>query len=298
MIVLQRPAWFALQLGPYNIKVRMQAVAAGVAALGGRVVDVPDSDPEAVRTELTRQKISLAFTCGMRDREAPVRGLLEGLEIPFLITDLGYFKRARGPRDGTGYNQLSLAHLCWVPPDPCPGDRFDELKMAVAEPREPRTGRVLLLGQVPGDTQHWLNVEQLSAWLANRAEYYRARGLRVRFRAHPAAPSVALHGLVENRPPDRYVLTDELQEVDLAVTYNSTAGLEAIMAGLPVECMPCAHYAAVADYGRSVGRGQVLDYFHRLAYAQWTIAELSDGTALRYMDRFAHFLPPQPCIHQ
>lgn len=67
------------------------------------------------------------------------------------------------------------------------------------------------------------------------------------------------------------------------MTYNSTAGVEAILAGAPVWCDEGAHYAAVAR----ATRPKRLAYLRRLAWAQWTCDELRDGSAWEFLRQWA-----------
>ena len=134
---------------------------------------------------------------------------------------------------------------------------------------------------------------------SERAGFWQARGYRIRFRPHPGSMHSTLEHIVgaELRQCNVESLTKAFSEARVAITFNSTSGVEAILAGVPVDCAPDAHYARVAAYGwgevaekegrQFVGTVETREYFHRLAYAQWTIPEIQNGSAIRFLARAA-----------
>lgn len=286
----------ALLLGPMGHKARIQAMSAGIVALGGEVVAVPDNKLAAIRHHLAAGPVAFAFTCGMHAREAVARGFLRGAGVPLLVLDCGYLRRCSGAQDEEGYNQLGIGGLCWVPTRAdligagvAPfSARFEALGLPVAEPVQGRGKVALILGQVPGDSQHGMTETQLVRWLEETAAALLAQGYGLRFRAHPKAPGVRFAALRADHSPSGRSLAADLAEASVAVTYNSTAGLEALMAGVPVRCHASAHYAAVADLA---DRSALMAHLHRLAWAQWTCAELRTGEPLRFLDRVTPLLP-------
>lgn len=130
------PAFRAIQLGPMGHKARIQAMRAGIVALGGEVVTVDDNRLAAIRSVTALGDVAFAFTCGMHAREAVARGFLRGLGVPLLVLDCGYFRRACGAKDTEGYNQLGLGGLWWTPPLAVDAERFAAHGITVAEPVE------------------------------------------------------------------------------------------------------------------------------------------------------------------
>src|SRR5690606_18984038 len=126
---------------------------------------------------------------------------------------------------------------------------------------------------------------ELSRWLGERAEHWARKGYAITYRPHPSAPSVPLGVRHRRIDPANTTVTQDITDPSVAVVvaYNSTAGLEALMAGVPVDCAPCAHYAHVADLS---DRDALLRHLRRLAYAQWTCPELRSGEPLRYVLQF------------
>lgn len=289
----------ALQFGRYTHKARMRAFAQGVHALGGDVIDITDSNPEKVLRLCRERTIAFGFSCGMHPRDAGARGVLNALGIPKLILDLGYIRRSNGPRDEDGYNQLGLGGIGWYPRDDnLPGDRLAALRIKIATPIDPdeRPNAVLVLGQKPGDSQHGLAADFLLGWLTERAAAHLATGAELIWRAHPGAGNEKLPIRCNDMPPHFHALEQSLAIVRRVVCFNSTAGLEALLAGVPVECHPSAHYARCVTWEQGAGsRGQGTEidperlraHLRALSYAQWTIPELASGEALRFMNRSA-----------
>lgn len=277
----------ALQFARYQHKARIRAMADGVRALGGTVVDIADGMAAADIVALVKRTLPrFAFTCGMHHVDAANRGLLAGLGVPLLVLDCGYFRRAEGSADETGYNQLGLGQLNWVPTAMCPSDRWQEHGIGLAKPVQGRARLALVLGQVPGDSQHHLSEQRLGAWLTEQAAALYAQGYLIQYRPHPK------HVLTKIFVPHQFVRGDQeplaqaLSRASVAVAYNSTSGLEALIAGVPMICHATAHYA-----GLTPGSPELAQHCHRLSYTQWTCAELRAGAALRAMQTFAKILP-------
>ena len=283
--------WYALQLGDYIHKYRIQALCDGVRELGGEVV-VCRSEVEVLEA-LELYPVTVGFTSGMRENEAESREVLQEREIPLLVADCGYFQRAND-NALAGYNQLGIGGLCWTPPTPMPSDRYDKLGMPeVALPKLGSARNCLILGQVAGDAQHGLKEAELAEWLRNAARAFDKPAWRLRYRPHPRGSWARLGIEDEVSRPQVYSLDNDLDKADYVITYNSTGGLEAIARGLPVICHEDAHYAHISDYGLGCKRYEdVMQYFYNLAYSQWTIPEISSGLGLQFINRYASFIRP------
>lgn len=280
-------SWRAFILAAPGKKLRLDAAAEGLQALGAEVVWIREGTLRHLHAALAAGVPRVVLASGMHVRDAHCRGWLRGLGIPLLVLDCGWFQRAGGPRDQHGYNQLGLDQLCWFPPKPWKPDpaRFESLGVTLQSKIENRESKILLvLGQVPGDSQHHLSATQQEVWLGEHAAPFLARGWTIRYRAHPSDPQTSI-GLIHDRSQG-CTLAQDFALATHVLTFNSTAGLEALVAGLPVACSPSAHYA-----GLTPGTPALLDHCRRLAWAQWTCAELRTGEPLRFMDRWGKFLP-------
>lgn len=186
--------------------------------------------------------------------------------IPAIVLESGYLHRVNTVSEAQiGHWQLSLGGLNVIPDFPCAPDRFDRLSLAIEKPVKRKEGYVLLLGQTPNDSALG-GVDHL-AWLQEQAEMYRSQDLEVRYRPHPRG-GIELPG-VETIPG---TLDDALEGASLAVMYNSTAGFQVLLKGIPVICDPCAPYAELAGKNAPSVKAR-RSFFNRAAYGQWRVDE-------------------------
>lgn len=284
--------WCAFQIGRYTSKERHKAMAKGIKAVGGEYIGVMNPQPDYIRQLAEKRTVLFAFTSGMHKADRTARETLQSLKIPLIVLDLGYFKRAKNARDVSGYNQAGIGKIGWTPPLACPPDRWKSLAIPdAAEPRRSNNRTVLVLGQCANDSQHHMKAEQLHAWFSEKTAPFMADGWRIVYRPHPMerAPEPAATWAHETRTNEKQNLADALSSCGQVVTFNSTAGLDAILAGIPVVCSPMAHYADIAFYGHhlsQVTKDQVMSYMYRLAYSQWTCPELERGAPIRFLANF------------
>lgn len=263
--------------------VRVRAMADGIRAIGGIPVFSQDLQIDGLR---------FAVSWGASITDAAWRDQVRAAGLPLLIMELGYLKRCQGSGDPEGYSQLGLGHIGWVPGSACAADRWLGLGMAIAEPVQ-RSGpwdRLLILGQVPHDAQHGLDAPRLGRWLTSAARQFIAEGFEIFYRPHPRHTLMRIDVPHRILKPQDFTLAQCFAQASAVLTYNSTAGVEAILAGLPVACHASAHYAEIAN-GSDRSRPAVEAYLHRLAYAQWTCGELATGAPLQFLNRFAPLLP-------
>jgi hypothetical protein len=126
---------------------------------------------------------------------------------------------------------------------------------------------VLLLGQTPGDAS--LRGLNFTAW----ADRVRAKvvelGYPVRFRPHPNVQCT--------RPLD-----EDLAGAGMAITYNSTSGVECVLAGVPTVAMDAGAMAwpmAAHDVDAPASMKDRADWCARLAWTQWQREEIETGAA-------------------
>ncbi|MCP4645847.1 MAG: hypothetical protein GY851_35715 [bacterium] len=262
----------------------LMSVASGLEALGFRAVW---RNPGPVRMG-EREDFALVVVLGAKAQSALIAAnyALENY-APCLIVEQAFLCRGNQSQpEAGGYWQLGPC-LNWLPPEPCPGDRFTAL--ALDRATEPRGGGdcILICGQVPGDAAHGLSEKALAAWYQTCIGQIRehAPGVPIRWRPHPLA-SMTVPG-VDQVSADGVPLEHDLQDAAAVVTLNSTCGLTALLAGVPVFCSELAYYSAFAN--REFARladpewHDTAPLFNRLAYAQWTHAELTSGAALRFV---------------
>lgn len=163
------------------------------------------------------------------------------------------------------------------PTAPDGGARWQARYAGLMQPWATRQGYALIIGQVPGDAA--LRGLDIAAWVEQVAATLGARGWTVRFRPHPLAA----------RPGAP--LAEDLAGAAIAVTFNSTAGVEAVLAGVPTVTLdagamawPVAAHALSDPPTRPAREAWAWD----LAWTQWSVEEIATGEA------WAHVGPVMP----
>jgi hypothetical protein len=177
-----------------------------------------------------------------------------------LVLDLGWFKRSWNnfaERKG-GYYQIGVNRICWLPPH-CPRDRWEKLGLEIHAPK-PVGENLLAIGQVAHDAQHGLSYTEMHEWFLGKA----SGGYR--YRPHPQGD--------EGKP--QRSLEEDLDWADMVLTYNSTVGLEALRLGIPVICSNNCFYRELCNQP-CPSHGKRLNFFSRVAYAQWSEEEIERG---------------------
>lgn len=243
------------------------ALAAGFKAQGWRV-SVRDGEHY---TQGQVENFDAVVTDGYRGNRRDLITDYAARGIPAIVIDFGYLKRKDERRDG--YYSLGLGWLNWVPPFECPADRFRKLGLKLGKPHG---GDVTVIaGQMPGDAAHpFGDAAQIKAWALKVVA--RIDGPVV-YRPHPRAPDVAPDGLEIDRLP----LAESLAHAGKVIAYTSNIGHDALMAGVEVEADGPAAWRGVTVADRK-------PYFHRLAYAQWTLDEIASGEAVQFILRAHH----------
>lgn len=140
-------------------------------------------------------------------------------------------------------------------------------------------GYALIIGQVENDASiEGLDVFQ---WAEATARDLEALAWDVRFRPHPLAP---------RRPQPRIAiargttLAQDLAGAGLCVTWNSTAGVEAVLAGVPTVTFDEGAMAwPVSAHHLQTTRPPRWEWATRLAWCQFTIDEIRAGIAWEHL---------------
>lgn len=266
-------------LGPYAHKPRIQAFEVSCEDAGFEVHHLIDS------RKIDPQDFEFAFTCGTHAGEKAAMWKFKQAGRRVVVLDLGYINRASFD-DQSGYHQVGLDRIGWLPADSQAGDRFESLGIDLLDNSTTESGTILVLGQVEGDSQHpFLRTRPMHLWLARRVELWEIGNghdhqLRTKiYRPHPLSGDPGISGW-KFQTPNEIPLEEAVAAASMVITYNSTAGVEAIRQGKDVICHESAHYAEVAYASKFKDR---VDYFHRLAYAQWTLQEIRNGLALNFL---------------
>ena len=164
-----------------------------------------------------------------------------------------------------------------------PADRWEKHHRHLEQPWKDGGDYVLILGQVAGDAATTgLNLDALyTEW----AETAKGRwNLPVVFRPHPLARQVAPPGTVLQSG----TLAEALAGAKVALTWNSTSGVEAVLAGVPTFALDRGSMVwpvSAHHLDSPLFAGDRSGWAHDLAHAQWTLAEFASGEAWSHLCR-------------
>lgn len=160
-------------------------------------------------------------------------------------------------------------------------DRFEE--NFTMQPWKTGGDYVLIMGQVPGDQS--LRGMDLMPWYGQVAmNAQTAYEMPVMFRQHPLS-------LPRGRQRPRYTqpsvgsLQEALDGAAVVVTFNSNSAVDAVVAGVPSVALDRGSMAWDVSAHRlgDIRRPDREAWAHRLAWRQWIIGEIEDGTALNHV---------------
>jgi hypothetical protein len=202
--------------------------------------------------------------------------------IPVLVFEQGHINRDE-------YFQFGHT-LNWLPDGPCDDDRRQSLGIKAPRGRKRESGHVLVLGQKPGDAQHPMaNTGMVKNWGERTIrEIKRHTDRTVTWRPHPFCNIKLAHS---THKPDEVPFEESLKSAHSVVTWNSNGGLRAILEGIPTfttdsSCwyreVCCGPLANIEDAKRPTP-SKFTKFFNRVAYAQWNLEEIEDGTAWEFV---------------
>lgn len=200
--------------------------------------------------------------------------------IPHLVMERGYLPD-RFVFSSMGWNGLN--NRATFPACNDGGERFRANWPDLIKPwrEEPENGHVLLCGQVPGDAAVYGC--DMGAWAQHATDKLMAAGHKVLYRPHPF---VKRHGPVIC-PKGAALSSSDSLEADLdgakfCATFNSNAGVEAALYGVPNVAMDpgsMAWLVSAHDIDDAPVRPPREAWAHGLAWCNWRIGEIADGTA-------------------
>lgn len=201
----------------------------------------------------------------------------------YVALDLGYWLR-----DGTthrhwrvsinGFHSPQLIMRGTTPPS----SRFLKAKMTISPDRR-NDGHILLIGNAPKSNKvipgGWSDRKsrELQSYFPNKEIHYRGKPYR------PIEKRVKYHKL-STGPID-----DEIRKASLVVCRHSNVAVDACRLGVPVVC---EDGAAAAIYPSDLKRWQKQptfeqrkDFMTRLAWWQWSIADIKSGSFWPWLER-------------
>lgn len=227
------------------------------------------------------EDFDIVVVAGLRDKGMVIKDCYQVLGVPVIVIDYGYMRRVSGVADFyTGHWQVGLNRLNWVPAFSCPADRFDALGVPIRN-RIKRGNTILVCGQYSGDPSHGLTDQQMIDWAENQIKTAKQNhpDAQVLWRPHPKMDrAFDVHG-------HDGISAGEINwdGVHSLVCINSNIGHEALLNGVPVSCRDDAPYASLIDAQTQTQYDRRVEYFNRLAYAQWTLEEMRSGKAIEFI---------------
>ena len=203
----------------------------------------------------------------------------------FYFMDTGYMGNQRGPLNPMGWkfwhrivkNDLQHDQVIHRPPD-----RFK--KLAIPVHRWKKGGRKILIAKPDEKPMKFYNLE-LEQWLEETIatiKQYTDRPIEVRERVKSRTDRMITNSLKEALDEDVHAL----------VTFNSNAATEAVLYGYPAFTL-CSTHAAKSVTEQDLSKietpyypdlQQVEAWAHHLAYCQFHVSELKDGSAWRMLN--------------
>lgn len=229
----------------------------------------------SVETSTSWKPAHLAVLWGVRNRQAIDQQLMNGGEV--CILERGYLgdrMEWTSVSFGGGLNGRGR----FVMPGGVERDltRFQEIHPAGCQPwKWPPRRSAVIMGQVPGDQS--IKGLNFAKWVQEVGTRLKHAGWHVSFRPHP--------GAVQNMAGSFPVavgknLTEALAMTDLAVTFNSNSGVDAVLAGVPTVAMDEGSMVrAVAAHDIAVVTPDRTEWAARLAWCQYSREELASGFA-------------------
>lgn len=225
---------------------------------------------------------------GIQRDGARVREAYRQAGIPVWIMELPRLRAGRASdfRGNARSYGLFLDSLHYLPP------RIGNTAVTagVIEDRNPEY--ILVCGQKPNDTAHGMDANECVRWAKETIALVRKQyGLPIVYRPHPQAtalmdPEDGFGADALSRPATE-TLREALRNSYCLVSYNSTSGVEAIDAGVPVFYTSpeaeCAYYQYAEHIGskiRELTPDERETCLLRFAASQWTEDQLKDGTAV------------------
>jgi hypothetical protein len=264
--------WIFLSKGGEDEYINMLAAGAGMKHM--------DSDFFDYHYDIAQDRNQLVLR-GILKHKIMKQCLEDGNNFYFM--DSGYVGNNVGVRNSQGikhYHRIVLNDLQHRTIRPRPSDRWDQLGV---KPHPRRTGHKIIVAAPDEKPCRYYGINH-DEWVAQTV---------AEIKHHTDRPVV-----VRERAPKRSfrVLTEPLsqvleQDVHALVTFNSVAAVESILAGVPAFVLAPSHVAEpVANRDLAMiekvfypDQDLLMAWCHSMAYGQYHVKELKNGTAFRMM---------------
>ena len=169
--------------------------------------------------------------------------------------------------------------------DGVPDDRWRVMGIPTRPWQHNPDGPIVVIGQLPHDTQVQ-DVDHVQ-WCQDTVRYFQDAGQIVRFRPHPRIKDSLDYGIPEELW-DQGKLRLTLKRAQAVVTWNSTTGVDAAIAGVPVVALDRGSMAwpvASHELAGAFVRPDRAQWFAALGYSQWTPSEMLLGKPWEHLNR-------------
>jgi hypothetical protein len=220
-------------------------------------------------------------------RQKAVLAMAKQRNVPVLVMERGHVQ----PRilwTSCGFNGLGRRGA--YPSAQDGGARWNKHFAHHLKPWRMAGSYALVCGQLQADVA--LGNLDIRAWTQNIIDALRAKGLAVRYRPHPYEKLVGENWVPRNAeisasPAAKEVhdasnLADDLRDARMVVTYNSTSGVESVLAGVPTIAEnegAMAWPMATHSIEETLVMPDRTSWCHDLAWTQWLPEEIQNGTA-------------------
>jgi hypothetical protein len=187
----------------------------------------------------------------------------------------------------------------------CPSDRLDQLGINWNGWNYDKNGHIVLMLQLPGDASlRGINIYEWTEYCIKKLRSFSNR--KIVIRTHPA------HNIKETDEFYRFIienliltknsnieislakeksLEDDLEGAYCTVTYSSGAGIDSILRGIPTLAMDpgsfawdvSSRYPNEIESLKLVEECEIKQWLSNLAYSQWSVEEMEDGTPWRHL---------------
>ena len=178
-----------------------------------------------------------------------------------------------------GWNGLNnRAQRRWLPINGC---RFENLFGRMLRPWSADGDYALIIGQVAGDMA--IKGVHIADWYAEAARQALKRfALPVKFRPHPMAIAFGQREHVNGAETLYGDLQPALERAMVVITYNSNAGVDAVLAGRPTLSFDAGSMAWPVTAHEFVIPGDEPDratWAEQIAWSQFSVPEIASGDA-------------------
>ena len=193
--------------------------------------------------------------------------------LPTLVLECGYLGARTTDWISLGWDGLN-GRAQFVNAN-VPGDRAARWARLLKPCRPFGGGPIVIMGQVAGDCS-WNNADPATKYQQMR-QMVAGLGQPVLFRPHPITADTGVS------------LAETLEMASGVVTFSSNSGVDAVLAGVPTIAMDAGSMVfglvPAKPPFEKIDENQRARWLERLAYCQWSAAEVADGTAWEHIGK-------------